>query len=67
MYIETLSYTNTCIIVHYIADFTSTLEVMVDDIDNGTNITCQTLRDKKHRLIINTSKCKKTCRFFMRK
>ena len=39
------------------ADFTSTLEVMVDDIDNRTNITCQTVEDEKHKLIYKISKC----------
>ena len=34
------------------ADFTSTLEVMVDDtIDNGTNITCRTVFNEEHLLL----------------
>ena len=37
--------------VGVVADFTSTLEVMVDDIDNGTNITCQIFGDQAHMLI----------------
>ena len=31
--------------------FTHELEVMVDDIDNGTNITCQVTGDQRHILI----------------
>ena len=42
--------------VDFVADFTSTLEVMVDDIDNGTNITCQTSGDEEHKLIYKASK-----------
>ena len=34
------------------ADFTSTLEVIVDDtIDNGTNITCRTVFNEEHLLL----------------
>ena len=40
----------------FFANFTSTLEVMVDDITNGTNITCQVFRNKKYLLIYKTSK-----------
>ena len=39
-----------------VADFTSTLEVMVDDIDSGTTITCQTTRDQKQILIHKKSR-----------
>ena len=42
--------------VDFVADITSTLEVMVDDIDNGTNITCQTSGDEEHKLIYKASK-----------
>ena len=34
-----------------LADFTSTLEVMVDDITNGTNISCVIFRNKQHLVI----------------
>ena len=34
-----------------LADFTSTLEVMVDDITNGTNISCAIFRNQKHLVI----------------
>ena len=34
-----------------LADFTSTLEVMVDDIDNGTDITCKVFQNQDHLLI----------------
>ena len=34
-----------------IGDFTSTLEVMVDDIDNGTDITCGIFQNTLHLLI----------------
>ena len=40
----------------FLGNFTSTLEVMVDDITNGTNITCQVFRNKKYLLIYKTSK-----------
>ena len=32
-------------------DITTTLEVMVDDIDNGTDITCATVQNTDHRVI----------------
>ena len=38
------------------ADFTSTLETMVDDIEDGTSITCNVLTDKGHLTISKTSK-----------
>ena len=38
------------------ADITSTLEVMVDDIDNGTHITCQVTGDQEHILIYKECK-----------
>ena len=38
-----------------LADFTSTLEVMVDDITNGTNISCAIFRNQKHLVIYITS------------
>ena len=34
-----------------LADLTSTLEVMVDDITNGTNISCAIFRNQKHLVI----------------
>ena len=34
-----------------LADLTSTLEVMVDDITNGTNISCAIFRNQKHLII----------------
>ena len=34
-----------------IGDFTSTLEVMVDDIDNGTDITCAISQNTDHIVI----------------
>ena len=37
--------------VGLVADVTSTLEVMVDDIDNGTTITCLITGDQEHMLI----------------
>ena len=37
------------------ADFTSTLEVMVDDITNGTNMSCAIFRNQKHLVIYITS------------
>ena len=33
------------------ANFTSTLEVMVDNITNGTNISCEIFRNQKHLVI----------------
>ena len=39
------------IITTGIGDFTSTLEVMVDDIDNGTDITCGIFQNTLHSLI----------------
>ena len=42
--------------VGFVADFTSTLEVMVDDIENGTNITCQITGDQEHILIYKESR-----------
>ena len=38
-----------------IGDFTSTLEVMVDDIDNGTDITCGIFQNTLHLLIYTAS------------
>ena len=39
------------------ANFTSTLEVVVDDdVDNGTDIICQVFRKEDHLLIYKTSK-----------
>ena len=32
-------------------NFTSTLEVMVDDITNGTSISCEIFRNQKHLVI----------------
>ena len=40
-----------------IGDITSTLEVMVDDIDNGTDIECATFQDTLHLLIYIASMC----------
>ena len=34
-----------------LADFTSTLEVMVDDISNGTNISCIIFRQRQDLII----------------
>ena len=34
-----------------VADFTSTLEVMVDDINDGTNITCKGTTDEDYVVI----------------
>ena len=34
-----------------LADLTSTLEVMVDDIDNGTDLTCAVFQNQDHLLI----------------
>ena len=42
--------------VDFVADFTSTFEVMVDDIDSGTNITCQIFGNQKHMLIYKEGK-----------
>ena len=39
-----------------VADFTSTLEVMEDDISNGSTITCQLFTDEDHLTIIKISK-----------
>ena len=39
-----------------IGDFTSTLEVMVDDIDNGTDITCGIFQNTDHIVIYIASK-----------
>ena len=39
-----------------LADFISTLEVKVDDINNGTNITCAVFQNEKHALIFTASK-----------
>ena len=33
------------------SDFTSTLEVLVDDIDNGTDITCEVFQNNDHIII----------------
>ena len=41
--------------VGFVADVTSTLEVMVDDINNGTNITCLITGDQEHMLIYKES------------
>ena len=38
-----------------VADLTSTLEVMVDDIANRTNISCATSRNQKHLVIYKIS------------
>ena len=39
-----------------LANFTSTLEVIVDDdVDNGTDIICQVFRNEQHLLIYKTS------------
>ena len=38
----------------YTAEFTSTLEVMVDDIANGTNISCVIYNNQKHLIIYIT-------------
>ena len=38
----------------YSADLTSTLEVMVDDIANGTNISCVIYNNQKHLIIYIT-------------
>ena len=38
-----------------LANFTSTLEVMVDDITNGNNISCAIFRNQKHLVIYITS------------
>ena len=47
-----------------IGDFTSTLEVMVDDIDNGTDITCATLDNTDHIVIYIASELSFTCGIF---
>ena len=39
-----------------IADFTSTLEVMVDDIEDGTTIACDVFNDEDQLTISKTSK-----------
>ena len=36
------------------ADFISTLDVAVDEIDNGTNITCEIFRRQSHLAIYKT-------------
>ena len=38
-----------------LANFTSTLEVMVDDFTNGTNISCVIFRNRKNLVIYITS------------
>ena len=38
------------------ADFTSTLEVMEDDISHGSTITCQLFTDEEHLTIVKISK-----------
>ena len=43
-------------LVDIVADITSTLEVMVDDIDNETKITCLITGDQEHILIYKESK-----------
>ena len=40
------------------ADFTSTLETMVDDIEDGTSITCNVLTDEGH---LTVSKIASNC------
>ena len=40
-----------------LADFNSTLEVKVNDIDNGTNVTCAVFQNEDHALIFTASKC----------
>ena len=39
-----------------IADFTSTLEVMVDDIEDGTSIACDTYTNEDHLTISKKGK-----------
>ena len=39
-----------------VADFTSTLEVMEDDISHGSTITCQLFTDEAHLTIVKISK-----------
>ena len=39
----------------FLADFTSTLEVMVDNITNGTNISCKIFRNEKNLVIYRIS------------
>ena len=43
----------------FLANFTSTLEVMVDDITNGTNISCAVFMDQKHLVIYKISNLQK--------
>ena len=43
-----------------IADFTSTLEVMVDDIEDGTTIACDVFDDEDQLTISKTSKASVT-------
>ena len=47
----TLTFTAVENIMGALADLTSTLEVMVDDIDNGTDITCAVFQNQDHLLI----------------
>ena len=44
-----------------IADFTSTLEVMVDDIEDGTTIACDVFNDEDQLTISKTSKAFEMC------
>ena len=51
----TLTLTTVENIMGALADLTSTLEVMVDDIDNGTDITCAVFQNQDHLLIYTAS------------
>ena len=42
-----------------LADFTSTLEVMVDDITSGTNLSCAVFMNRKHLVIYKISNLQK--------
>ena len=52
----TLTLTTVENVMGALADFTSTLEVMVDDIDNGTDITCAVFQNQDHLLIYIASR-----------
>ena len=46
-----------------VADLTSTLEVMVDDIANRTNISCDIVRNRTHLVIYKISELTKKDHF----
>ena len=47
----------------FLAKFTSTLEVMVDDITSGTNLSCTIFMNRKHLVIYKISKLQRSIVF----